>query len=71
MTKPLQQCMGGMCSVREKCAHYWAPAQPGIRPAERLCISGQDGEAMTLRPVDLERERLASDPRFAQWAAAQ
>lgn len=49
----LQQCLGGWCSVREKCAHYWAPQQPGVPPSERLCVPNADGEAMTLRPVAL------------------
>ena len=73
MTKPLQQCAGGWCTVRDKCAHYWAPEQRHVPPAERLCMPQQDGEAMTMRPTDLqaERERLAADPRFAQWIAGE
>jgi hypothetical protein len=67
--KPLQQCMGGLCTVRDKCAHYWAPQQLGVPPSERLCVPREDGEAMTMRPVELERERLAADPRFAAWTA--
>lgn len=34
---PLQQCMGGWCTRRETCPHYWAPRQPFSPPAERLC----------------------------------
>jgi hypothetical protein len=55
MSSGLQQCMGGWCSCREKCGHYWAPKQPGVPPAERLCTMDSDGEAMTLRPIELQR----------------
>lgn len=55
----LQQCMGGGalpngCTVRDKCAHYWAPKQKNVPPSERLCIPHEDGEAMTLRPIELQ-----------------
>ena len=45
MSELLQQCMGGMCARREKCAHYWAPAMPMVPPAERLC--SRDDEVPT------------------------
>jgi hypothetical protein len=32
-----QQCMGGRCTRRDKCAHYWAPKQRNVPPVERLC----------------------------------
>lgn len=33
----MKQCMGGWCHRRVTCAHYHAPNQDGITPAERLC----------------------------------
>ena len=39
----MQQCMGGNCRRREGCPHYWAPMVPGVPPAERLCLPGEDG----------------------------
>lgn len=30
-----QPCMGGWCTFREKCAHYWRQSQR--TPAENLC----------------------------------
>lgn len=54
MSAALPQCMGGFCTCREKCAHYWAPKQRNVPPAERLCMNGADGDAMSLRPVELQ-----------------
>lgn len=51
---PLQQCMGGFCSCREKCANYWAPQQLNVPPSERLCMPNEDGKAMEMRPVELQ-----------------
>ena len=36
-------CMGGWCSLRDRCLHYTAADR--LRPIERLCEPGQDGEA--------------------------
>ena len=58
----LQQCMGGWCTVREKCAHYWAKKQPGVPPSERLCVPHADGEAMTLRPIELQPRVQEKEP---------
>ena len=63
MTKHLQQCMGGWCTRREKCAHYWAKPTENVPPADRLCVN------LTLEQE--ERERMAADPRFAAWVAGQ
>ena len=60
--KQLQQCMGGWCTVRDKCAHYWAPQQRNVPPSERLCVPHADGEAMTLRPIELQRQEKAEVP---------
>ena len=50
-----QQCMGGWCPVREKCAHYWAPKATDVpTPTQNLCMASEVGSAMTLRPVDLQ-----------------
>ena len=38
----LDQCMGGWCTRREKCAHYWAPKQRNVPPSERLCSNGKE-----------------------------
>lgn len=57
MTKPIQQCLGGWCSCRDKCAHYWAPKQKNVPPSERLCVPDSDGQAMTLRPVELPQRK--------------
>ena len=43
--------------------HFLAPEKPGVPPSERLCVN--EGDAMTLKPRDLERERLAG------WVAGQ
>lgn len=53
-------CMGGWCAKRDRCPHYTAPDAIASAPAERLCPQGRDGEML---------RRLASDPRFAAWAA--
>jgi hypothetical protein len=42
MANVMTQCMGGWCTRREKCAHYWAPRIPMAPPAERLCSSGDE-----------------------------
>jgi hypothetical protein len=60
------QCMGGNCGPRDSCAHYHAPPVPGIEPSERLC--GPTPEPIPVR-WSQDRERLAKDPRFGQWAA--
>ena len=52
MTKHLQQCMGGWCTRREKCAHYWAKPTENVPPADRLCVN--------LTPEQEERERMAT-----------
>lgn len=45
-------CMGGWCTKRDQCAHYYAE---GSEPAERLCLRGADGvrqiEATPFRAV--------------------
>lgn len=46
----LQQCMGGWCTAREKCPHYWAPKQRQAQPAERLCAVGRDWERLERDP---------------------
>ena len=65
------QCMGGWCQRRDACEHYHAPERPGRPPAERLCERGHDEPALMHDERRAERERLAADPRFAQWGAAQ
>ena len=60
------QCMGGLCSSRENCAHYHAPKITGHQPSERLC--GPTEEPVSVKWAQ-DRERLAADPRFGQWAA--
>ena len=34
-------CMGGFCSKRDQCPH--SEPVPGVEPAQRLCLPGQDG----------------------------
>lgn len=60
-----QQCMGGWCTRRDKCVHYWAKPKKNVPPPERLC--GKE-EVHTLIG-DAERAKLAADPRFGQWTA--
>jgi hypothetical protein len=40
--RPIVQCMGGNCRVRERCAHFWAPPLRMRSPVERLCEPGHD-----------------------------
>lgn len=35
-------CMGGWCSLREKCPHYTEAVR--VNPSERLCVKGEDGK---------------------------
>lgn len=37
----MMACMGGWCTLRDKCPHNSAPA--GDEPKERMCLAGRDG----------------------------
>ncbi len=39
--RDVSPCMGGWCSMREKCAHYATPTTR-LEPAERLCDRGRE-----------------------------
>jgi hypothetical protein len=41
MMRPVS-CMGGFCSMRERCPHYLA-ATVHEKPQERICERGHDG----------------------------
>lgn len=58
MTKPVQQCLGGWCSCRDKCAHYWAPKQKNVPPSERLCVPDEEGRAMAMSPIEIVDNRV-------------
>lgn len=60
-------CMGGWCTLRERCPHYGAD---GIaQPAERLCPAGLDGYFPGLRDV-VELVRMDRAGReTARWPA--
>lgn len=47
-------CMGGLCSRRDKCAHYGAPTERA-EPAERLCQPG-DEDLMFFLPYSTDGE---------------
>lgn len=53
-------CMGGWCGLREKCPHFTSPQSRN--PAERLCITDQDGWQM------VENKAGYSSRRFVFWA---
>ena len=61
MTQPDIACMGGWCSLRERCPQYHAVNRS--HPAERLCHPGRDGvledwqPMVMVGPVDPERAR--------------
>lgn len=64
---PLTPCMGGWCRKREHCSHYHSPLR--TRPAERLCLPGEDGIG-AIRPIVMHRavgtwERLPAQERAA------
>ena len=50
----MKSCMGGWCTLRDKCPHYGAESDD--RPAERMCLTGRDGvqmiEASPFRQVE-------------------
>ena len=55
MSEKLQQCQGGWCATREKCAHYWAPKQRNVPPADRLC---QTERSIRLVPQEKPEEAV-------------
>lgn len=42
MNGRLSPCMGGWCTLRDRCPNYHAAA-PNRHPSERLCLPGADG----------------------------
>ncbi len=60
-------CMGGWCALRDRCPHH---EPTGRKPAERLCVPGQDGVVQTLM-VDLaQRAPVVVALRRLQWLEA-
>ena len=49
------QCLGGWCSSRESCAHYWAEPVPGRMPVERLCGIEEEPEQEAGRVANSSR----------------
>jgi hypothetical protein len=43
-------CMGGWCSTRDHCVHYWVTSP--IAPAERLCMKGDRNAFAPIVPAD-------------------
>jgi hypothetical protein len=67
-----QSCMGGWCSIRNKCPHYNSAYRQ--EPADRLCIPGSDGVGMAI-PMQWHRaagtwEQRALPAQFVAGEAA-
>lgn len=67
MTRPvfrlqfLPACMGGWCTLRERCHHYVLPAS-SVDPADRLCQRGQRDQFVPLL-WDAAQQREARELR--------
>ena len=57
MTVEFAPCMGGWCSVRNRCPHY--RSDDINEPAERLCPPRQDGAILEL-PVRVDGDAQRS-----------
>lgn len=55
MTTLVQPCMGGLCTMRERCARYWE--QSPRAPAERLCTRGDQNAFL---PIGARRSASGS-----------
>lgn len=51
----IESCMGGWCTRRDQCPHYWSPGAPFSQPAERLCPR-EPSTAIEQRMSGMQRE---------------
>ena len=45
-SQAILQCMGGWCSVRERCSHYHAEPLFHVLPVERICGKVEEPESL-------------------------
>lgn len=65
----MKSCMGGWCTLRDKCPHYGAESDD--RPAERLCLTGRDGvRVIEASPFLQVERRILNQPDYLREVVA-